>query len=499
MRIHKKIRYTEDSKNLLSISFLHDNLQRYVRFVLLTAFGFAIVFLIQIKFDIFIEVSLIIFVLMVLLVLYSPMKGFSVFVFFAILSDTHYLYSFEGFKSIFTVKLLDLSLTDIVVLILLLRCFVDMLFKGKHKFKVSSWDRTFVTITSLFVLSAAYGLINTPKFQFWIVDVKLFGFFVVSYFLVRFIFADITELRVLFEVIFLTFTAKLMVFSVFYFAKFGDVGPNVIQVTLSSDNVFYSLLLLFSLSVYFYSSNFKLRIFFGIITLLSTFMIIFTFGREIWVLAGFSLLLFYPFVEKKYRSRILRTTILTVVIVMITASAFYPSLFDYMSYNLRTFSLDLEPVEGEVSGSVRTIEWINVGNLLWDKHAIIQGRGMGATWRDIYIPLYKQHDPFSYPTDEVEHGFTHMISSMLLLKVGLLGSSIFWFSLLYSWLKNLSVASEIKNFDRYTLLSLLIGCIPVFAKLTLVRIALLGGIILGLVSTYFILKDECPEAFGSER
>jgi len=478
---------------------LHDNVWRHITFVLLTAFGFVTVFLMQIQLDIFVEVSFVIFVLIVLVVLYSPAKGFTIFVFFAILSDTHYLYGFEGFKSIFTVKLLALSLTDIVVLILLLRVLFDVLVRGEHKFKVGVWDRSFLTITAIFILSAAYGLLNTPGFKFWIVDVKLFGFLVVSYFLVRLIFTNMAELQRLFETICFTLTAKLIVFSGFYFAKFGEVGPSVIQVTLSSDNVLYSLLLLLGLSVYFYARTFRLKMFFGIIAALSAFMIIFTFGREIWVWAACSLFLFGLLVEKKYRGSILRATLLMVITVIITASAFYPSLFEYISYNLRTFSLDLTPVEGEVSGSVRTTEWLNVGNLLWDKHALLQGRGLGSTWRDTYVPLYKKHDPFSYPTNEVEHGFTHMISSMLLLKIGLIGSSVFWISLLSSWFRSVRMAARLESFDRYVLLSLLMGSIPVLAKLTLVRIALLGGVIFGLVSTYFLLRAESRLAYATER
>ncbi len=471
--------------------YLSSHFRRNLIFLIATALSYSAAFLVQIHYTLFYEVSMAIFCFTALMILGRPLNGVLVLTFFAILSDTHYLYGFELFQSIYTVKLGGLNLIDILLLLLVARTSLDFLAKKQYNFRILWWDRSFFVVIMLVVLGAIYGLFYSPDMSNWLVDLKVFGYLIVPYVLVRFLLQGEDRILSLFKTVFFAFAAKLVVYSGLFFSKFGDVGPDMIRVTLSSDVVVYTMLALLALAVLRMAGNLSSKVLFSALGVLAAFQVIFSFGRETWVWSAVSLAVFLFLIERHYRLRLLRFASLGLVLSLSVAALYYPSLFTYMQYNVDTFSLSTKPVQGEASGAVRTIEWINISHLLSDNYALLQGMGLGATWTDSYFPLPKKRDPFSFPTEEEEHVFTHTVFSRYFLKLGIVGSLIFWAAISFGWLQSVRFAIRLDDSDRYFLLAIMVGAISLIAKVDLVRIGLFAGLTLGLVANYIdVLRNH---------
>jgi len=473
----------------LSEDYIDTNLNRYVRAILLIAVSYACIFWIQFHFGLFRPISYLIFALMAVWIVLASRKAFLGFIVIAVLSDTHYLYGYELFASIYTVKIGPLSLIDILVILFAAMAIFQALLQGISSLRLNTYDRCCVGILSIVFLASIFGLAFAPTMRNWLVDVKIMIFFLIPYGVIRFWFKNPTDLRELFEYFFWALVGKLCVYTFAYFLKFGNVGAGFIRVSLTSDLALYSIPLVFGLCFFLTSTTRKSKAFVTVIVFLSFFAILFGFGREIWAWTVLVLGLLFFLLSNTEKAIVAGRFVGIVGLAVIVAFVFYASLFKYMEYNVKTFSMKTTPKKGEISGSVRTIEWVNIIAELNHSMSLLQGKGMGATWTDDYMSLPKKRDAFSFPVDEYDHVFAHMSFSQFLLKFGLIGSILFWGVLGWGWLTGLHRSKRLIGVDRFFALTLTLGLVAPLAKLNMVRIALMAGILFGILSTFWLVLE----------
>ncbi len=461
-----------------------------LKFLFFVTLGYGLMFLSQIQFNLFVIYSLLIFSIVSITILIKPFQGLYLFVFFAILSETHYLYGVELFHSIYTFKIGGFSLIDLLLFLILFRTIIEFFLEGSTRFRVSPWDIGFLVISALFIVASIWGFIFDPSIRNWLVDVKSILFFVTPFFLVRFYLRDEKKVFSLFKVVAITLFAKTIVYFIGYLIQFTLYDYIVIRVTLSSDGIFYPLLLLLCITGYIIADKKIQKFSVMLIGIITALVLFWSFWREAWFWTGVSILLFITVSDKDSRSTIIKAGIVGAIVMATFISILRPQTWEYAITSIMTYSLNPKGKGESESGAIRGIEWINVHNLLVDTRTVLVGRGMGATWSDRYHPLPRRFDVYSFPLNETEHVMTHMIMSKIYLKIGLLGSFIFWLSLLLPWFKNMVQIKKLKPEYKYFLLAFLISLIGIFAKLELMRVALIGGFIMGGFSTIYLAIQQ---------
>ena len=461
-----------------------------IRFIFLTALFYGFMFWSQIRYNLFVPYSLFIFTVVALLILVRPRQGFAAFVFAVILSETHFLYGYEFFQSIYTFKIAGFSLIDFLLFLLIFRMLFHVFLTGQIRWQTTVWDRGFLVVSGMVILYAIIGPAFGATLRNWLVDVKAMLFLIAPFFMVRFFMRDGKDIVHFFQMIVYVLLGKIIVYFVGYLIKFGLTRDLVVRVTLTSDVVFYPVILLICLVIYLQSAQKGIKwtaLVLAIITFLDVFW---SFGREAWFWTFISVILFGIVAGGKIKIRIFKIMAVTAILTAVMITVIRPQTWEYAVTSIKTFSLKTTGKGEEETGAVRAIEWVNVHKLLAESNTVLIGRGMGATWNDRFFALPKKRDIYSFPITETEHVFTHMVFSKFYLKFGLLGSLIIWASLIIPWVKTIKWSGKLPDQYRRFLLAILMGCIGVFAKLEIIRVALIGGLILGAISSVIISFGE---------
>lgn len=461
-----------------------------MKLTVVTSLLYGLMFWTQTRFNLFVVISLFIFSIIAFFIIIKPKIGLFLLAFFSIISETHYLYGFELFESIYTYKVAGFSLIDYLIFLLLIRIVLFIALTGQHKFRTTFWDLAFLLITFLIIIASIYGQIFGASLRNWLVDIKMMLFLIVPFFASRFLLKDKNDILQFFEITFLTLLAKAIVYFFGYLIKFAFSGDLVIRVTLTSDVVFYPMLLLVLMAIYLTTEKIDYKNWALVAFLIVMLNIFWSFGRETWFWTLISMMLFMIFVEKKYRFKLTKTVFGAVLLSVLLISIIRPQTWKYAITTIKTFTLKTEGKGEEETGAVRIIEWINVHQLLVDTNTVLIGRGLGATWNDRYFPLPKKRDQYSFPINETDHVFTHMAFSKFYLKFGFLGSLIFWACLLLPWLKMLKFVKNLTLEKNQVLLAILLGSISIFAKLEIVRVALISGFIFGALSKVYLISKK---------
>lgn len=460
------------------------------------ALAYGLVFFAQIQYTLFVPFSLLLFSAVAVLIIVKPQTGFYAFVFAGIISETHYLYGYELFHSIYTYKLLSFTLIDWLLFILIARSLTVFLAEGNTRWHLSHWDIGFLCITGLTIVASIWGLLFFAEAKRWFVDIKSMLFFLMPFFIARFYLRNKNEVIFLLRLILITLTSKTFVYFIGYLIKFILFDELVIRVTLTSDLVLYPLLLLVCLSLFIICHERVSRSLIAASGLIIALSIFWSFGRETWFWTIFSASVLLAVSTSRTRTRYQRILTPALLACALLITVMRPQTWSYALRSIETFTLKTHGKGEEETGAVRVIEWINIHKLLVDSNTVIVGRGMGATWSDRYQALPRKRDIYSFPLGETEHVFTHMVFSKYYLKFGVLGSLIFWVSLLLPWLKSLVWARGLPHPSSPLFLSLLIGCSAVFAKLELIRVAFIGGFIFACIACLPAVIELEPERRG---
>lgn len=475
------------------IEYLLENFNKNLKFTLIVSIGYLLVFIYQFLTQSYYTFALLCYLITAILLLLKPKKGVLVFIFFAIINDDSFQYGYTLFRSIYRGGLGPFDFIDLLIFQMIVSSALLIFLKGKSQFKINHWDKSLLIITAILIVWSIIGLGFGNQKNNILTDFKNLAIFIIPYFFIRINLEKPIEIYQGFRIFFLTLASKTIVTFFIYLAGFAIVTNDKILVRQTSDVVFYIFLFLFSIAAIYNKKNTKNFIFFAFIALVSLFCLILSFGREAWFWSLGSIILLLIIVDKeikinmkKYFLAITTITILIIIIIFPTA----PSIF---WKNVTTFSIRTKIVNGDYSGTVRAIEWINIINKLKDNYALLWGLGIGATWTDNYHPLPFKRDLTSFPINETEHRYTHMAQSKFLLKLGVLGSLFLWGSLLTAWILSFRYVKIVYDPDRFFFLIILASLIGPFAKIDIYRICVINSILLGLFSMYLqrkILDEE---------
>ena len=343
-------------------------------------------------------------------------------------------------------------------------------------------------------LASIWGLLFYAAPKQWLVDIKALLFFIVPYFAARFYLRERETLNAFLSLLLITLTAKTIVYFCGYIIKFLLYEELVIRVTLTADVVFYPILLLLCMTLLVVHRDLVSRGVYLVLAVIIALSLFWSFGREAWFWTVVSTVALIAIASPAMRRSYIQLLLPALLCFALLITLIRPQTWSYAIQSIETFTLKKTGTGEEETGAVRVIEWINIHKLLVDSHTLLIGRGMGATWTDRYYPLPKKRDIYSFPLGETEHVFTHMVFSKYYLKFGILGSLLFWGALLLPWIKTIGWVKHLEPHGP-VLLAILLGCIGIFAKLELIRVAFVGGFLFGFFSCLYnkvIMNNELP-------
>jgi hypothetical protein len=206
-------------------------------------------------------------------------------------------------------------------------------------------------------------------------------------------------------------------------------------------------------------------------------------GRTVWLLLIVSLGYFLVEARLKRGVKILFIVILAIVLLTTYLQMKYPKFIDFARWRL-TSIINLSISQENLSNATRVIEIKNIFHRLFNYASLIQGMGLGAWWDDRYITL---------PPGDVASGFigekrffhTHLWSLTQLLKIGLIGTAIYWIVILKMLAITRRRFAQLESPNPYKLELLALNII--FFNLALcgagfLRIFICMGVVLALIA-----------------
>lgn len=209
--------------------------------------------------------------------------------------------------------------------------------------------------------------------------------------------------------------------------------------------------------------------------------------RTVWVmlLVGSAWLLFHLSGRERWRILAAGTVVIAGVVVVI--SLMFPRFVD-LAFGFKFLSIFEWSLAGDRSNATRILEVINVTHRIFSEFAFLQGMGLGAWWDDSARRLLQDYGS-GFTFKWRFHG-THMWYVTQLLKLGIIGTALYWFAFYRIFRHNLRGwrRAALRTWEGHVVLGLLAGLLcAVVSSADFVRMFLVIGINLGILTAFSTL------------
>jgi hypothetical protein len=213
--------------------------------------------------------------------------------------------------------------------------------------------------------------------------------------------------------------------------------------------------------------------------------------RTVWVMLILGTLYLMLHLSAGERFRLVGAGVGFLALVVVVISLMFPRFVD-LAFGYKFLSIFEWSTSGDRSNATRMIEVFNVVHRLFANFAIFQGMGLGAWWDDSARRLLQDYG--SGFTFKWRYNATHMLYITQLLKLGLVGTLLYWFAFvrIFRFNSRSISAAAARGWEGQVALGLLVGLFcAVASSADFVRMFLVMGVNIALLTSYATL-------FGSE-
>ncbi len=398
----------------------------------------------------------------------------------ALLLFTAFLFAYEEFNlasqeafveenitnTVLAVKLFGFALMDVMSLLLLLPVLVRewrrAIEHGSVRFLPA--DRWMLPLLLVWVFGMLTGWFTKMSFSAYTWDLRMLGHVLVFYVIYSRTFTQRRDYTIAILIGAGVFIVKQSAFLWRYVSGAGlDMG-GITRVLLGSDLPLTALFLCLSVASYILfrqERDWKRQLALGM-SVYFTIMLIAGLGKLTYLQASYSLVMIYILHRRDISSKSVLKLLgaAGAAAVLVYMVLLPPGVRETVAYALGSaFNwVDAVKLYGDLSFGTRLLEIINVWAVLQREGAVLWGLGWGAPWSEIAV-----HMPFDGGAFAVEeqytgiHVQTHIDAITFMLKVGIAGTLIVYWSLLRFWAASLQMYRKLPSAtEKWTLMALML-------------------------------------------
>lgn len=402
--------------------------------------------------------------------------------------------------TIYNVRILGAKVVDLLSISLLAVTAVYAFTRGAVR--VTPVHRNIFIIFGVYcyagIVGLVYGFFFAYDYTIWLQDfqpvIYLTGWFLIVYHLLD----TRTKWRT-FVIAFLAFLA-LKNYLILYqtFSGVGKaIGDWAFRASQNAEFTYFPMLF-FPLVVWMLRSKSSLtaKLLIGATTLVYLFNALLGIYRTVWVMLIVGTLYLMVRLSARERVRLVAAAAAVLALTVVVISVFFPRFVD-LAFGFKFISIFEWSISGERSNATRVIEVINVVHRLFANFAIFQGMGLGAWWDDSARRLLQDYG--SGFTFKWRYHTTHMWYVTQLLKLGLIGTTIYWiaFFRIFRFNSRNIVKAAGRTWEDHVALGLLVGLLcAVVSSADFVRMFLVMGINIAVLTSHARLMRPGPAIGG---
>ncbi len=397
--------------------------------------------------------------------------------------------------TIYNVRILGVKIIDLLSAGLLAVAAAYQLFRGT--IRVTPVHRDILIIFGVYcyagIVGFAYSFAFAYDYQVWLQDfqqvIYLLGYFLLT--------CHLLDTRRKWRTYVAAFLAMLALknYLIFYQSMTGvgkAIGDWAFRASQNAEFTYFPMLF-FPLVLFMLRRKSLIpRLFFALTALVYVFNSLLGIYRTVWVMLILGT--FYLILHLSARERWKLAGGGTIVLLMVVGaiSMMFPRFVD-LAFGFKFLSIFEWSTGGDRSNATRMLEVVNVGHRLLAHSALFHGMGLGAWWDDSAARLLQDYG--SGFTFKWRYHTTHMWYVTQLLKLGLVGTVLYWFAFyrifrfnLRSWRRAAS-----RSWEGDAVLGLLVGLLcAVISSADFVRMFLVMGINMGILTSYAMLFTDRP-------
>lgn len=448
-------------------------------------------------------------VIIVLFVLYfNGRRALFLFVLFLVAIEEHEMSSTFAYwnpqeaGTLLELRIAGIGIFDAITIIFLIPTIFREVARYIHGEKIISYrtDIFLIPFVIAYLLGMINGSFNAISSKHYFSELHDLLQIPAFYFIASRTLKSKRDVWILLKIILITFSVKTLIFIKRYLEGGGVYfGYDYYRVALGSDVPFMAFLALSLIVLYILmKDNPKIiRIIYFLGIGYSTILLVSAIGRSTYILSAISLVVIFYLLRKDIR---LHHVLLSIGMMIFGGLIFVFVVLDEINRELISYALTtafnwVEAIKfyGDLSLGERILEIVNVWESLVRDGAVWLGKGWGSIWKEIVY-----HHPFnkgSYPLEEQLSGIhtsTHIDAVYFLLKVGIVGTVLIYFSHVKYLLRAIKVYAQQKNWidksSTLMIITLMILFIPNYTYFG--KLKLLLGIIYGCVAVYTHVSEK---------
>lgn len=409
--------------------------------------------------------------------------------------------------TIYNVRFLGVKLIDILSLGLLFVAACHQFFR--ETIRVTPVHRNLLIIFGIYCYAAvvgfAYSFAFAYDYQIWLQDfqqvVYLLGYFLLTYHLL-----DSKGKWRAYVVAFLVLLAAKN-YLILYQTMTGvgkAIGDWAFRASQNAEFTYFPMLFFPLVLLMLRGRSLVARMIFGLTALVYVFNSLLGIYRTVWVMLILGTAYLMLHLSTRERWKFAGMGVLVLLLVVGVISLMFPRFVD-LAFGFKFMTIFDWSTGGDRSNATRMLEVVNVGHRLLAHSAVLHGMGLGAWWDDSAARLLQDYG--SGFTFKWRYHSTHMWYVTQLLKLGLIGTVLYWFALYRIFTFNLRSwrRAATGSWEDHVVLGLLVGLLcAIISSADFVRMFLVMGINIGILTSYATLFAEQParppdQAGGSER
>lgn len=399
-------------------------------------------------------------------------------------------------STIYNVRILGVKVIDLLSVVTLGLTFAYQLFRGAVR--LTPVHRNLAIIFGVYcyagLMGFAYSFAFAYDYQIWMQDFQQV-IYLVGYFLLAYHVLDTMRKWRVYVAAFLIMLA-LKNFLIFYQSMTGvgkAIGDWAFRASQNAEFTYFPMLFFPLVLFMLRGSSFILRLFFGLTALVYVFNSLLGIYRTVWVMLILGTLYLLMHLNARERWKLAGAGTFVLLVVVGAISVMFPRFVD-LAFGFKFMSIFEWSTGGDRSNATRILEVVNVGHRLLAHSALFHGMGLGAWWDDSAARLLQDYG--SGFTFKWRYHTTHMWYVTQLLKLGLIGTVLYWFAFyrifrfnLRSWRR-----AATRSWEGQAVLGLLVGLLcAVVSSADFVRMFLVMGINIGILTSYATLHADRPD------